>query len=327
MADPIDLTDATPELSYLDVQDYLGIDPAQMLQVAANERENNRFALDMVKAKQNQQLQAAKLVQDNAQFNREMKFKQMQEMFDQKKDLVAANLAQRKFEINSAYTKALTSQSKTTQKKMRKELDDIAIREERMKTYRGTKFKINGSEQDFDVIDIMYMKNSGVPVTFKPSSKVTDLLQDKKSGEVFAVMNDATTKTIPELQNADIKSLKQSVTNIQLDPGERAERTTRGRIRGSFTDPKYIESVKSRVDVDDLDYYAQSISDDPAQRALADEKIINEVIKDITGTTDDPVTYVPGKGFFTVKANPDGSVKRDKDGLPVLKKKMVAPIE
>ena len=306
--------------NYLQESDYRGVDPAQMLQLAANERANKTFEFNAASSLASQKKQTAQLMQDNAQFNREMQLKAITTHLKAQKDKKAADLAQQRFTVNAAYTKALTTQSKLTIDKLKADRDKLIAKEEKLASYSGMMFDIVGYSEPVSALDIMFLKENKVDVQFKGNAKLKTLVIDPKTKDIHGIMTDRTTGVIEGLRGMRAKPFNSNVTNINLSPKDRAIQTTEGRITANLKDPKYLPSIEKELQAD-ISYWQQSTSREPDAKEKARQMKIDRVLKDVIPLVRDgsDVTYIEGKGFF--------AIKKDKNGKYIVGKRYVGPLD
>jgi hypothetical protein len=318
MADDI----RTPVLKSLGETDYYGMDPAQMLQVAENERANDTLNYNMAKALSDQQERAKQLAIDHMQTKRDMQFKQFKEQFDQKAKIVDLELSRRRLDINSKMADATAAKNDILAKQYQLELDKTEESKRTIAAMGNTTFKINGTNVPMPIGTILAMKQMGAPVVFQPESKVKDVFIDTKTNKAKVLFTDGSVKNVSELSGGSMKAISGGGTTVNVgDKAFMAGEVHKAIDTASMLDTDYWSKKQKTVLESDRSYRMLSNSPDPNDKAQARQLLINAGLKDAEAKTEDPITYVPGKGIYSVETAPDGSVIKDKFGKPKLKQR------
>lgn len=322
MADDI----RTPVLKSLGEADYYGMDPAQMLQVAENERANDSLNYNIAKALSAQQERAKKLAIDHMKTKRDMQFKQFKEQFDQKAKIAELELSRRRLDINAKMADATAAKNDILANKYQLELDKMTEAKNTLDAMGNVKFKINGTNIPMSIGTILAMKQMGAPIVFQPESKVKDVFIDTKTNKAKVMFTDGSVKYASELSGGTFKSISGGGTVVNVGDkvqlaADIAEATTKAKDVADMSSTDYYPKLHETLVKTNRNYRMLSNSPDPTEKAQARDILIKSALSNAEAKTEDPITYVPGKGIYSVETAKDGTVILDKDGKPKLKKR------
>jgi len=291
------------KIAYLGEADYLGATPEQMLALAGNERQMMSEVTDLAKSESARNVQMVKLAQQQQQFQEKQRLKMIQEMLKQANTKRKADLEERRFKVYEQYTKQLSTQSQLASMKSKRELDKMDKDIERFTLLKDTTFKITGYDEPVSAGDIQVMKSMGLPIKFEADPNIDEIVVDKQSGKLVAIMKDASTKPIDKLQASKYRLLRPpATTTIKLDPGTRAEQTAIGRSKAELRSPEYSSQLRERLVESDSTYRRVAFRTDADSLQVKESIEKAEVQKNIEALygKDFEWTYLPGKGFFSV---------------------------
>lgn len=328
MADDI----RTPVLKSLGESDYYGMDPAQMLQVAENERANDTLNYNMAKSLSDQQERAKQLAIDHMQTKRDMQFKQFKEQFDQKAKIADLELSRRRLDINAKMADATAAKNDLLSKKLQMEITKLDEAKVQFDKIKNVMVRPKGTNVDVPLGSLMGAANMGYNIPLSDNnSSMDNLYKDTKTGKYLIMYKDGSTKDVNQLKGKDLTSVGKGGVNINLGMDElqaKAEATATGTAKGKMTakllSPEaWDESIKSLEAADPL-FMGNKIADPVGTNV----KVINHMLQRasaIPSAKGKTLQYIPGRGVFEVFPDKKGGFKKDASGDLVLGKQFTMP--
>jgi hypothetical protein len=201
-------------------------------------------------------------------------------------------------------------------------LDEAKVQFDKIK---NVMVKPKGSNTQVPLGSLMGAANLGYTVPLDDNN-IDNLYKDTKTGKYLVMYKDGSTKDVNQLSGKELTSVgKGSITvnvgdKVQL-AADIAEATTKAKDVADMSSMDYYPKLHETLVKTNRNYRMLSNSPDLTEKAQARDILIKSALSNAEAKTEDPITYVPGKGIYSVETTKDGAVVLDKDGKPKLKKR------